>query len=120
MNDYLKNIQGDDDIQQLLLMNAFSNPEMQQWLPFILFSDKNMQDKLIMMQYLQMMEGQGKISCSSNIYPFGSLCGIFSPRRLIRNIRSFIGSRITYDHLCEVLRKRYTVILCYKGLQFLS
>ena len=52
--------QGDSDIQQLLLMNAFSNPDMQQWLPFILFSDKNMQDKLLMMQYLQMMESQGE------------------------------------------------------------
>lgn len=59
---------GDDDIQQLLLMNAFSNPEMQQWLPFILFSDKNMQDKLLMMQYLQMMEGQG-MSGMSEVFP---------------------------------------------------
>lgn len=59
---------GDDDIQQLLLMNAFSNPEMQQWLPFILFSDKNMQDKLLMMQYLQMMESQG-MSGMSEVFP---------------------------------------------------
>lgn len=59
---------GDDDIQQLLLMNAFSNPEMQQWLPFILFSEKNMQDKLLMMQYLQMMESQG-MSGMSEVFP---------------------------------------------------
>jgi len=59
---------GDDDIQQLLLMNAFSNPDMQQWLPFILFSDKNMQDKLLMMQYLQMMESQG-MSGMSEVFP---------------------------------------------------
>merc|ERR1719361_1524251 len=59
---------GDEDIQQMLLMNAFSNPDMQQWLPFVLFSEKNMQDKLLMMQYLQMMEGQG-MSGMSEVFP---------------------------------------------------
>merc|ERR1719361_2329520 len=59
---------GDEDIQQMLLMNAFSNPDMQQLLPFVLFSEKNMQDKLLMMQYLQMMEGQG-MSGMSEVFP---------------------------------------------------
>lgn len=59
---------GDEDIQQLLLMNAFSNPDMQQWLPFVLFSEKKMQDKLLMMQYLQMMESQG-MSGMSEVFP---------------------------------------------------
>lgn len=62
------NVQGDDDIQQMLLMSSFSNPEMQEWLPFILFSEKNMQDKLIMMQYLKMMEGNG-MSGMSELFP---------------------------------------------------
>jgi hypothetical protein len=59
---------GDDDIQQMLLMSSFSNPEMEQWLPFVLFSEKKMQDKLLMMQYLQMMEGQG-MSGMSEVFP---------------------------------------------------
>jgi len=41
-------------------MGSFSNPEMQSWMPFILGGKKSMTDKLILMQYLQMAENQGK------------------------------------------------------------
>jgi len=45
-------------------MGSFSNPEMQSWMPFILGGKKSMTDKLILMQYLQMAENQGKNFCN--------------------------------------------------------
>lgn len=50
---------GDNDIQKMLLMHSFSNPDIQNWLPFILNSEKDMTDKLIMMSFLKKQESQG-------------------------------------------------------------
>lgn len=58
----------DDELQQMLLMGSFSNPEMQSWMPFILGGKKSMTDKLILMQYLQMAENQG-LQGMSELYP---------------------------------------------------
>jgi len=58
----------DEELQQMLLMSSFSNPEMQSWMPFILGGKKSMADKLILMQYLQMAENQG-LQGMSELYP---------------------------------------------------
>jgi hypothetical protein len=52
-------VQGDSEIQNMLLMHAFANPDMQQWLPYVIQSDKSMTDKLIMMSFLGKQESQG-------------------------------------------------------------
>jgi hypothetical protein len=58
----------DDQIQQMLLLHSFQNPDMQNWLPFVLQSSKGISDKLIMMQYMQQMERQG-LSAQSELFP---------------------------------------------------
>lgn len=63
-----KKVGDDDELQQMLLMGSFSNPEMQSWMPFILGGKKSMTDKLILMQYLQMAENQG-LQGMSELYP---------------------------------------------------
>ena len=55
-------VNGDDDIKKMLLMHSFSNPDIQNWLPFILNSEKDMTDKLIMMSFLKKQESQGLAS----------------------------------------------------------
>ena len=56
------------DIQNMLLMSSFANPDMQEWLPFILQSDKSMTDKLIMMSFLKKQEEAG-LSSMNEILP---------------------------------------------------
>lgn len=63
-----KKVGDDDELQQMLLMGSFSNPEMQSWMPFILGGKRSMTDKLILMQYLQMAENQG-LQGMSELYP---------------------------------------------------
>ena len=54
-----KDVGGDKDLQNMLLMHSFANPDMQQWLPYIIQSDKPMSDKLIMMSFMGKQESQG-------------------------------------------------------------
>lgn len=61
-------VNGNDDIQKMLLMNSFSNPDIQNWLPFILNSKKDMTDKLIMMSFMNKQESQG-LSSMSELMP---------------------------------------------------
>ena len=61
-------VSGDSEIQNMLLMHAFANPDMQQWLPYVIQSDKSMTDKLIMMSFLGKQESQG-LSAMSEMMP---------------------------------------------------
>lgn len=58
-----------DKVQKMLLLNSFSNPDMNDWLPFVLTKDNlDMKDKLLMMQFMQQQEKQG-LSSMSEMYP---------------------------------------------------
>jgi alkylhydroperoxidase/carboxymuconolactone decarboxylase family protein YurZ len=61
-------VSGDDDLQKMLLMHSFSNPDMKNWLPLIMDSDKPMTDKLLMMSFMRQQEGQG-LSAMSEMMP---------------------------------------------------
>merc|ERR1711892_303659 len=55
-------VQGDSEIQNMLLMHAFANPDMQQWLPYVIQSDKSMTEKLPLM----MMDDQRHCSLADS------------------------------------------------------
>ena len=61
-------VNGDDQLQNMLLLHSFQNPDMQQWLPYIIQSDKSMTDKLIMMSFLGKQEQQG-LSSMNEVLP---------------------------------------------------
>jgi alkylhydroperoxidase/carboxymuconolactone decarboxylase family protein YurZ len=61
-------VSNDDDLQKMLLMHSFSNPDMKNWLPLIMNSEKPMTDKLLMMSFMRQQESTG-ISANQEMLP---------------------------------------------------
>jgi len=62
------NVSNDDDLQKMLLMHSFSNPDMKNWLPLIMNSEKPMTDKLLMMSFMRQQESTG-LSANQEMLP---------------------------------------------------
>ena len=52
----------------MLLMHSFSNPDMKNWLPLIMNSEKPMTDKLLMMSFMRQQESTG-LSANNEMLP---------------------------------------------------
>ena len=52
----------------MLLMHSFSNPDMKNWLPLIMNSEKPMTDKLLMMSFMRQQESTG-LSANQEMLP---------------------------------------------------
>lgn len=61
-------VSNDDDLQKMLLMHSFSNPDMKNWLPLIMNSEKPMTDKLLMMSFMRQQESTG-LSANQEMLP---------------------------------------------------